>query len=59
MSIDTHSLTWKAVEKFIEQEKDDAIDYLIADRDSEKQRGALIVLEKLETLGRTTDSAEH
>mgnify|MGYP003627769015 FL=1 len=59
MSIDTHSLTWKAVEKFIEQEKDDAINYLIADRDSEKQRGALIVLEKLETLGRTTDSAEH
>jgi hypothetical protein len=59
MSIDKHSLTWKTIEKFIEQQKDDAINYLIADRDSEKQRGALIVLEKLETLGRTTDSAEH
>ena len=59
MSIDKHSLTWKAIEKFIEQQKDDAVNYLIADRDSEKQRGALIVLEKLETLGRTTDSAEH
>ena len=57
MSIDTHSLTWKAVEKFIEQEKDDAIDYLIADRDSERQRGALALLEKLETLGRESDSA--
>lgn len=57
MSIDTHSLTWKAVEKFIEQEKDNAIDYLIADRDSERQRGALALLEKLETLGRQSDPA--
>jgi len=55
MSIDAHSLTWKAVEKFIEQEKDDAIDYLIADRDSERQRGALALLEKLETLGRQSE----
>ena len=57
MSIDKHSLTWKAVEKFIEQEKDDAVDYLIADRDSERQRGALAVLEKLQMLGRESDSA--
>jgi|TARA_R110002073_G_scaffold134812_1_gene282615 hypothetical protein len=57
MSIDAHSLTWKAVEKFIEQEKDDAIDYLIADRDSERQRGALALLEKLETLGRQSEPA--
>tara|TARA_R110002072_G_C7754624_1_gene517794 strand:- start:255 stop:428 length:174 start_codon:yes stop_codon:yes gene_type:complete len=57
MSIDAHSLTWKAVEKFIEQEKDDAIDYLIADRDSERQRGALALLEKLETLGRKSEPA--
>lgn len=57
MSIDAHSLTWKAVEKFIEQEKDDAIDYLIADRDSERQRGALAVLEKLVMLGRESESA--
>jgi len=55
MSIDAHSLTWKAVEKFIEQEKNDAIDYLIADRDSERQRGALALLEKLETLGRQSE----
>ena len=54
MSIDKHSLTWKAVEKFIEQ---DAVDYLIADRDSERQRGALAVLEKLQMLGRESDSA--
>jgi len=57
MSIDAHSLTWKAVEKFIEQEKNDAIDYLIADRDSERQRGALALLEKLETLGRQSEPA--
>ena len=53
------SIDWKAIEKFIEQEKDDAVDYLIADRDSERQRGALVILEKLETLGRSTDSAQH
>jgi len=57
MSIDPHSLTWKAVEQFIEQQKDDAIDYLIADRDSERQRGALAVLEKLVMLGRESESA--
>lgn len=48
--IDPHSLTWKAVEKFIAEQRKDCIDFLIADRDSERQRGALIVLEKLEGL---------
>jgi len=48
--IDPHSLTWKAIEKFIAAQKRDCIDFLIADRDSERQRGALIVLERLEGL---------
>jgi hypothetical protein len=48
--IDPHSLTWKAVEKFIAEQREDCVNYLIADRDSERQRGALIVLEKLEGL---------
>lgn len=47
MAVDRHSLTWKAVEKFIEQQRSEALEMLIADRDSERQRGALIVLERL------------
>ena len=50
MAIDPHSLTWRAVKEFIEQQEKDAVDYLIADRDSERQRGALAVLEKLKSL---------
>ena len=46
--IDPHSLTWKTVLKFIESERQDCLDFLIADRDSERQRGALIILDKLE-----------
>lgn len=52
MKIDKHGSTWKAVERFIEQERKDAINFLIADRDSEKQRGALTILERLEGLVR-------
>lgn len=48
--IDKHSLTWKAILKFIDEERIDAIQFLIADRDSDRQRGALAVLEKLEKL---------
>jgi len=50
MAIDPHSATWRAVKAFIEQEREDAINFLIADRDSDRQRGALAVLEKLERL---------
>jgi hypothetical protein len=48
--IDRHSATWRAIEKFIAEERKDCIDFLIADRDSERQRGALALLEKLEGL---------
>ena len=51
MAVDPHSLTWKAVEKFIEEQRDEAVEMLIADRDSERQRGALIVLERLRAIG--------
>ena len=51
MKIDKHGSTWKAVERFIEQERKDAINFiwLIA---IEKQRGALTILERLEGLVR-------
>lgn len=55
MTIDPHSLTWKAVLRFIEAEREDAVNYLIADRESERQRGVLAVLERLETLERADD----
>ena len=48
--IDPHSATWKAVEEFIAEERKDCIDFLIADRNSDRQRGALALLEKLEGL---------
>tara|TARA_E500000178_G_scaffold347430_1_gene400729 strand:+ start:592 stop:765 length:174 start_codon:yes stop_codon:yes gene_type:complete len=48
--IDPYSATWKAIEKFIAEERKDCIDFLIADRDSDHQRGALALLEKLEGL---------
>ena len=55
MAIDPHSLTWKAILQFIEDERENAVSYLIADRESERQRGVLAVLERLETLERTDD----
>lgn len=54
--IDKNSATWKAIENFIKQEKQDCIDFLIADRDSDRQRGSLAVLEKLENIA---DSEEE
>ena len=48
--IDPHSATWKAVEEFIAEERKYCIDFLIADRNSDRQRGALALLEKLEGL---------
>ena len=36
--IEKHSLTWRAIASFIESERKDCIDFLIADRDSEEQR---------------------
>lgn len=59
MAIDIHSLTWKSVLKFVEQERQDAIQMLIADRDSERQRGALVILERLEALASLEDTTDQ
>lgn len=48
--VDPNSATWQAIKKFIAEQREDCVNYLIADRDSERQRGALLVLEKLEGL---------
>ena len=59
MAIDIHSLTWKSVLKFVEQERQDAIQMLIADRDSERQRGALVILERLEALASSEETTDQ
>jgi hypothetical protein len=50
MAVDPYSLTWKAVESFITEQRNEAVEMLIADRESERQRGALVVLERLQAL---------
>lgn len=48
--IDRNSATWKAVEQFIKEQREQAVNQLIADYKSEQQRGALKTLEALEAL---------
>lgn len=50
MKIEVHSASWRAVEAFIAREKQDAIDMLVADKQSEQQRGILKMLDKLQEL---------
>jgi hypothetical protein len=46
-SIDVNSLTWKAILSFIEEQHKEAVKNLIADHQSEQQRGVINCLEKL------------
>ena len=55
-NIDINSLTWKSITKFIANERQEAIQMLIADRDSERQRGALVILDRLEALALIEES---
>jgi len=48
--VDIYSDTWRAVEAFIKEQREQAIKSLIADTQSERQRGAIEVLELLESL---------
>jgi hypothetical protein len=56
MAIDVNSSTWREIQKFISAERDDAISMLIADRDSERQRGILLAMDKLEALVPSEDN---
>jgi hypothetical protein len=49
-NIDVNSLTWKAVLVFIEEQHKEAVTSLIADTNSEQQRGVIACLEKLKNL---------
>lgn len=50
--IETGSVTWRAVLRFIEREKQSAIDDLIADRNPEQARGSIHTLDKLAALAK-------
>jgi len=45
--IDKHSLTWQHIVKYANKEKSEAIEMLIADRNSEQQRGIILALDRL------------
>lgn len=48
--VDIYSDTWRAVEAFIKEQREQAIKNLIADTQSERQRGVIEMLELLESL---------
>ncbi|MEE4109098.1 MAG: hypothetical protein V2I24_07115 [Halieaceae bacterium] len=52
MTIEPHSTTWRAVLAFIERERRDAIENLIADQRPEQARGTIQTLERLTALAR-------
>lgn len=53
--VDKDSATWLAVAKALAAEKQTAIDNLIADRQSEKQRGKLELITKVLSLANPVD----
>lgn len=50
MHIDINSATWKAVLRFIESETQEAVEMLVADKESDQQRGIIHVLDRLSHL---------
>lgn len=47
MAIDIHSQTWKDIKAFLEKQRADAIELLISDKSSDKQRGAIDLIDKV------------
>ncbi|MHB0775422.1 hypothetical protein [Halomonas sp. WWR20] len=52
--INKHSETWQAVTEWARQQRQDAIEQLIADRESEQQRGKIELLDQLLNLTNTS-----
>jgi len=48
--VDPNSLTWKAVQQFVEDKRKEAIEFLISDSSSEQQRGKIALLDELSSL---------
>jgi hypothetical protein len=55
MQIDKHSDTWLAVVGWAKQQRAEAINALIADQDSEQQRGRIDLIDQLLCLTETED----
>lgn len=53
--IDKHSETWLAVTEWARSQRLEAIDSLIADKDSERQRGKIDLIDQLLCLTDTED----
>ena len=58
MKIDPYSPTWNFVLQWVREQREEAIDMLIADRKSDFQRGALVMLERLEQLASDDNNDE-
>ncbi|GEK48438.1 hypothetical protein HPA02_27210 [Bisbaumannia pacifica] len=56
--IDRHSDTWRTIQAWIEAERADAVESLIADHHAEQQRGRIRQLERLRDLA-APDDAPH
>lgn len=52
--VDAHSPTWKALTDILAKERDIAIGYLIHDKDADKQRGKIQLIEKILSLPNAT-----
>lgn len=50
MAIDIHSDTWEIITTTLKSERDTAVKHLINDRDSDKQRGKIALIDKILSL---------
>ena len=47
--VDLHSETWSTINELLNSEKERAINCLIGDRDSERQRGKIDLIKKIQS----------
>lgn len=53
--VDVNSDTWEAIQAFAATKRKDAVEMLIAGKDSDKQRGVIHVLDELIDMQKTED----
>lgn len=53
--VDVNSDTWEAIQAFVAAKRKDAVEMLIAGKDSDKQRGVIHVLDELIDMQKTED----
>lgn len=52
--VDSHSPTWQALEALLNKERENAINYLIHDKDADRQRGKIQLIDKILSLPNAT-----